>query len=70
MLLVLVEEVAHREIVELESDTSDYTGLSPSERELNLVVRLLLKIVVDIYCSVLWVGHRLRIDLLRIEVSH
>ena len=51
MLLVLVEEVAHREVVELESDTSDYTGLSPSERELNLVVRLLLKIVVDVYCT-------------------
>ena len=53
MLLVLVEEVCHRGVVELQAHTSDDTRLPPTERELNLVVTLLLQIPVYIHSTVL-----------------
>ena len=70
MLLVLVEEVTHREVVELQAHTSDDTCLSPSERELYLVVRFLLQSPVDVHRSVLWIGLHVGVHLLRVEVAH
>ena len=70
MLFVLVEEVAHREVVQLQSHTTDNTRLTPSERELYLVVTLLCKVVVDVYGTILVVRLDIWIHLLRVEVSH
>ena len=70
VLLVLVEEVGHREVVQLQAHAADDTGLSPTERELHLVVRLLLQVPVDVNGSVFLVGYGRRVDLLRVEVSH
>ena len=70
VLAILAEEVGHREVVELQADTSDDTRLSPTKRELHLVVRLLFQIPVDVDCSVVAIGLRHGIDLLRVEVSH
>ena len=71
MLFVLSEEVSHGEIVEFQTNLTDYTGLSPAQRELNLVVALLLEVVVNVYSSVL--GIRLNIGLTAlfgVEMSH
>ena len=70
MLTVLVEEVAHREVVELQSHTSYDTCLSPTERELYLVVGLLHESVVDVHRSVFRIRLHVRVNLLRVEVSH
>lgn len=65
-----MKEVGHGEVVELQSHTSDNARLSPSKRQLNLVVGLLLQIPVDIHRSVLVVGMRDWIDRLGVEVTH
>ena len=70
MLLVLVEQVADGEVVEREPHLSDDTGLSPSQREFDLVVALLGQVPVDVHRSVLIVGFDFGIYLFRIEVSH
>ena len=70
MLLVLAEEVAHGEVVECESHASDDTGLSPTQRELHLVVGLLLKHPVEVDGTAFVVGLDVRVDLFRVEVSH
>ena len=67
---ILVEEVRHREVVEFQTDTSDDTRLSPTQRELYLVVRLLFEVPVDVNGAVVAIGLRHGSDLLRIEVSH
>ena len=69
MFAVSVEEVAHGEVVQLQTDTTDDTRLSPTERELNLVVRLLLKVPVDVDGSVLIVKLCVGTDRLRVEVT-
>ena len=70
MLLVTVEQVSHREVIQLQSYLTYDTSLSPSERELNLVVRLLLKIPVNVHRTVFAVRSYIRVYLLLIEVSH
>ena len=70
MLLVLVEEVCHREVVELQAHTSDDTRLTPTERELNLVVTLLLQVPVYINRTIFRIRLYIRANLLRIKVSH
>ena len=70
MLLVLVEQVGHREVVELQSHTSDDTRLSPTERELNLVVRLLFQVPVHIHGTVLIAGLDVGNHLFGVEVAH
>ena len=70
MEFVLAEEVADREVIELDTNLTDDTRLTPTQRELQLVVRLLFESVVDIHRSVLIVGHHIGHHLLRIEESH
>ena len=69
VFLVLVEEVGHREVVELQAHASDDARLSPSERELDLVVRFRLQIPVDIDRAVLAVGLYIRLHFLGVEMS-
>ena len=68
--LVLAEEVTQREVVELDTHTANDTRLSPTERELQLVVRFLLQVPVDINGSVIVVGLDIGTHLLRIKESH
>ena len=70
MFAVLAEEVGHREVIELQADTSDDTRLSPTKRELHLVVRLLFQIPVDVDGTVVAIGLRHGSYLFRIEVAH
>ena len=70
MQLILTQKVAQREVVELDTYTSDDTGLSPSQRQLQLVVGLLLQLPVDVHGAVLRVGLHVRINGFGIEVSH
>ena len=70
MHLVLTKEVAHREVVELDTYATDDTRLSPTERELKLVVRLLLQFPVDVDGTVFVVGLDIGVHLFRIEESH
>ena len=70
MLAVLAEQVAHGEVVQFQTDTSDDTRLSPTERELNLVVRLTHQVPVDVHRSVLVVRLHVGSHLLGVEVSH
>ena len=64
-----MEEVLHRDVGQLERNASDKTCGTPAERELHLVVGLRLKVVDDIYGSILGVGHGTWIHLLGIEMS-
>ena len=70
MHLVLTKEVTHREVVELDTYATDDTRLSPTERELKLVVRLLLQFPVDVDGTVFVVGLDIGVHLFRIEESH
>ena len=70
MLLSFAEEVCHGEVVELQTDAADDTCLSPSERELYLVVRLLHEVPVDVNRAVFVVWLHIGIHLLSVEVSH
>ena len=70
MLTVLVEEVAHREVVQLQTDAADDASLSPTQRELYLVIALLLQIPVDVHGSVLHIGLHVGQHLLGLEVTH
>ena len=70
VFLVLVEQVCHGEVIQLQTDTSDNTRLSPSKRELDLVVRLLFQVPVDVNSTILVVRHYFRVNLLWVEVSH
>ena len=70
MHLVLTKEVTHREVVKLDTYATDDTRLSPTERELKLVVRLLLQFPVDVDGTVFVVGLDIGVHLFRIEESH
>ena len=70
MQLVLSQQVAHGEVVELDAHASDDTRLSPTERELQLVVRLLLQLPVNVHGSVVAVGLHVRVYLFSVEVAH
>ena len=52
MHLVFAKEVAHGEVGELDTHTSDDTCLSPTQRELQLVVGLLFQFPVDVDSAV------------------
>ena len=70
MKLVLTEQVADREVVELDTYLTDDTCLSPTERELQLVVTLLLQSPVHVNGSVLNVWLDIGHNLFRVEESH
>ena len=70
MHLVLAEEVTQREVVELDTHTADDTRLTPAERELQLVVRLLLQLPVNVNSTVLIVRLDVGVHLLGVEESH
>ena len=70
MHLVFTKQVAHGEVVQLNTYTTDDTRLSPTERELQLVVRLLLEVPLNINSTILVIGFGNWVDLLRIEESH
>ena len=70
MQLVLAQEVAQREVVELDTHTTNDTCLSPTQRQLQLVVGLLLQVPVDIHGTVLVVGFHIGTDGLSIEITH
>ena len=70
MHLVLAEQVAHGEVVELDTYTADDTRLSPAERELQLVIGLLFQFPVNVDGAVLVVGFDVGVHLLWVEMSH
>ena len=71
MLFILAEEVGHREVIEFQSHTTDDTSLSPSQRELHLVVALLLEVVGNIHGSIVLIGRHIGVrTLLGIEMTH
>ena len=70
MLLVLVEQVGHGEVIELDAHTGYNASLSPTEREFQLVVRLLYEVPVDVNRTLLGVGLHVGIYLFGVEVSH
>ena len=70
MQLVLAQEVAQREVVELDTHATDDTRLSPTERELQLVVGLLLQVPVDVDGAVFVVGLHVGVDRLGVEIAH
>ena len=65
-----VQEVLHREVGELQAQLTDHTGLSPTGRELDLVVRLRDQVILNIHRTILRIGQWDGIHVLRIEVSH
>ena len=65
-----IQEVLHGEVRKLQTQLTDHTCLSPTGRELNLVVRLRCQVILDIHCSVLRIRYRLRLHIFRIEMSH
>ena len=71
MLLILFEKIGHGEVVELQTNLTNDTSLSPTQGEFNLVVAFLLQIVGDIDRSVLGIGFHIRLTaLLWVEMSH
>ena len=70
MVSVLTDKVTHREVCELQTNLTDNTCLSPSERELNLVACLWSKTKIKVNRSVCLVWYRLEVDILRVEVAH
>ena len=70
MELILAEEVADREVVELDTNLTNDTRLSPTEGELQLVVGLLFELEVDIDSTVFVVGLDVGVHLLRVEEAH
>ncbi len=70
VLGILLEQVGHREVVELQSYSADDTCLSPTEGELHLVVGFRLQVPVDVHCSVLIVGLYVGVDGFGVEMSH
>ena len=70
MHLVFAKEVAHGEVGELDTHTSDDTCLSPTQRELQLVVGLLFQFPVDIDGAVIVVRLDIGVDLFRVEEAH
>ena len=56
MLLIFIKEVGDGEVVEFQTDATDDTRLSPTERKLDLVVRFLFEIPVDVNRSVFVIG--------------
>ena len=69
MFLIFIKEVGDGEVVEFQTDATDDTRLSPTERELDLVVRFLFEIPVDINCSVFHIGFHVGIQFFSIEMS-
>ena len=70
MITVLTEEVSHWEVIQLQTNTSNNTRLTPTKWKFNLVVWLLLKIIVDVYSTIFIVWNWYRINRLRIKVAH
>ena len=64
-----MEQVLDGEVGEFQSEFSDYTRLSPTHRELDLVVSLRFEIEHNVNSSVFLVGHRLYVDGLGIEMT-
>ena len=70
MLLVLVEQVGHREVVQLQAHAAYDASLSPAERELHLVVGFGDEVPSEVNRAVLIVGFDVRLYLFRVEMSH
>ena len=70
MLAILVEEVGHREVVKFQAHATDDARLSPTQRELNLVIRLLLQVPVHVHRSVFSMRLHVGAHLLGVEMSH
>ena len=70
MFRILTEEVTHGEVIEFQTDTSDDTRLSPTQREFNLVIGFLHQIIANVHRSIFIVRLHLRINLFRIKVPH
>ena len=70
MHLILAKQVAHREVVELDTHTTNDTRLTPTQRELQLVVRLLLQFPVDVHRTIIVVRLDVGVHFLGVEESH
>ena len=65
-----VKEVLHREVGKLQAQLTNHTRLSPTGRELDLVVGLRHQVILDVDGAILWIRQRHRIHVLWVEVSH
>ena len=65
-----IQQVLHGEVRKLQTQLTDHTSLSPTGRELDLVICLGHKVVLDIHRSVIWIGYWLRNQVFRVEMSH
>ena len=63
-----IQQVLHGEVRKLQTQFTDHTSLSPTGRELDLVICLGHKVVLDIHRSVIWIGYWLRNQVFRVEM--
>ena len=65
-----IQEVLHGEVGKLQTQLTDDTGLTPTGRELDLVVGLGGQVILNVHRSVFRIRYGHRIHVFRVEVSH